>query len=346
MTIPAIAAIVAGVLLGGQAGAAAIAATNAALVDFQLRYSRDFEREADRIGMQYLAQADFAPGAMPAFFEKLQQTTRIQDGNAPEFLRTHPITSDRIAEAQARAESLPRAATTRSDIDYQLIRMKIRALYGEPAQDLLRELSEGSGGDAPEVARYGRAILLARLGRHDAARREWDELAKSAPARLAFDIGRVDTAIAAHDYRRAFDHLTAAEKLHPNDPVLALYYADTLLKTGRPQEARTRLRALLKHDSDNPLLYQMMARAEGDSGNMLGMHRNLAEYHYLNGNVSEALKQLRLARQFAGGSFYETAGLDARLAEVENEAHENAKDERQRAPQSSEPKRRRLSAQP
>lgn len=341
LTIPAIAAIVAGVLLGGQAGAAAIVATNAAVADTQLRYSRDFEREADRIGMQYLAEAGYAPASMPAFFEKLQQTTRVQEGNAPEFLRTHPITSDRIAEAQARAESLAAPAAPGADVEFQLVRMKIRALYAEPAQDLLRELEEGSSGPAPEVMRYGKAVLLARLGRHEAARREWDALVTTAPGRLAYRVGRVQTEILAHDYRRAIDYLLAAEKQYPEDPVLALFYADTLLKSGRPQDARGRLRALMKRDPGNPLLHQMLARAEGDSGNMLGMHRNLAEYHYLNGNTSEALKQLRLAKQFAGDSYYETSSLEARTAEVENEARENAKEERQRPPDASGSGRRR-----
>jgi predicted Zn-dependent protease len=341
LTIPAIAAIVAGVLLGGQAGVAAIAATNAALVDNQLRYTRDFEREADRIGMQFLAQAGFSPAAMPSFFEQLQQWSRVQEGNAPEFLRTHPITSDRIAEAQSRAESLPAPAQARSDMDFRLVRAKIRALYADPAQDLLKELEEGSSGDAPEVVRYGKAVLLARLGRYDAARREWAELRKTAPERLAYHIGLVQTEIVAHDYRSALDNLLAAEKHHPADPVLALYHADTLLKTGQPQAAQPRLRALLKSDPANPLLYQMLARAEGDAGNMLGMHRNLAEYHHLNGNTSEALRQLRLAKQYTGESYYATAGLEARIAEVETEVRENAKEERQRAPESSEPKRRR-----
>jgi predicted Zn-dependent protease len=293
--------------------------------------------------MQYLADAGFTPGAMPRFFEQLQQTTRVQEGNAPEFLRTHPITSDRIAEAQTRAEALPLPAAPRSGLDFALVRMKIRALYSEPAQDLIRELDEGSSGEPAEAVRYGRAVLLARLGRHDAARREWDELIRTDPARISYHIGRVQTEIAAHDYRRALDYLLAAERLHPEDPVLALYHADTLLKTGRPQDARTRLRALLKRDPGNPLLHQMLARAEGDSGNMLGMHRNLAEYHYLNGNTSEALRQLRLARQYAGDSYYETASLEARTTEVEGEAQQNAKDERPQAPATSEPKRRRYS---
>lgn len=341
LTIPAIAAIVAGVLLGGQAGAAAIVATNAALADSQLRYTRDFEREADRIGMQYLAEAGFKPAAMPRFFEQLQHWSRVQEGNAPEFLRTHPITSDRIAEAQARADALPPPQAPRSDLDFRLVQAKIRSLYNEPAQDLLKALDEGVVGERPEVISYGKAVLLSRLGRRDAARQEWAELFKADPERRAYQIGRVQSEIAANDYRRALEYLREAENRFPDDRVLALYHADTLLKTGQPQEARTRLRTLLRRDPGNPVLHQMLARAEGDAGNMLGMHRNLAEYHYLNGNTSEALRQLRLARQYAGDNYYESAGLDARVTEVEREARETVKEEKSRPPESSDPKKRR-----
>src|SRR5512134_3004360 len=109
MQLPMLAAIAAAILLGGSRpdlAAGATAAVQAGAVQTQLSYSRDFEREADRIGFQALEDAGFDMHAMGSFFEKMQRGMRIaDDGSVPGYLRTHPITTERIADAQNRAAS-------------------------------------------------------------------------------------------------------------------------------------------------------------------------------------------------------------------------------------------------
>ena len=155
--LPALAGLIAAILLGGQAGQAALVATNAKVLENQLRYSRDFEREADAVGIRTLAESGFEPRAMPGFFERLQQWSRIHDFGAPEFLRTHPLTSDRVAHSEARADSYP-AAKPRSQSEFFHIRAKIRALYSldqaETAQGFAANLAEKRYED-PDAERYG-----------------------------------------------------------------------------------------------------------------------------------------------------------------------------------------------
>jgi predicted Zn-dependent protease len=107
MTIPRTAAMIAAALLGAadpKAGSAAMMAVQAGDIQSQLDYSRAHEAEADNIGMQTLVAAGFDPEAMPSFFEKLQQASRYYGGDTvPEFLRTHPVTTSRIADAKGRA---------------------------------------------------------------------------------------------------------------------------------------------------------------------------------------------------------------------------------------------------
>ena len=106
-------------------------------IQSQLSYSRDFEREADRIGFQTLSNSGFDVRAMAAFFEKLQRYTRIMDSGAvPSYLRSHPVTTERISEALDRAEKLPLKQHADS-LEYHLVRAKVRAEAVEP-QDAVK----------------------------------------------------------------------------------------------------------------------------------------------------------------------------------------------------------------
>jgi len=108
-----IAGMLAGILLaattGTDAGLAAMTATQAALQDQQLRYSRANEAEADRVGMRTLYEAGYDPYAAPAMFERMLASNRYNSGNRiPEFLRTHPLSENRIADTRNRAMQYPK----------------------------------------------------------------------------------------------------------------------------------------------------------------------------------------------------------------------------------------------
>src|SRR5205085_438326 len=92
---------------GSDLGIAAASAAQAGAMQNMLNFTRDHEREADRVGLQTLEAAGFDVRAMPVFFERLQRATRIYEGGAPTYLRTHPVTHERIADIQNRIERLP-----------------------------------------------------------------------------------------------------------------------------------------------------------------------------------------------------------------------------------------------
>ena len=108
--LPNLATLLAGILLGGQATEAAIAITSARSIENQLTFTRSFEREADRIGITVLANSGYDTNSMADFFLRMQQANTLYETNAPQFLLTHPITTDRIAEAKARAANYPHTA--------------------------------------------------------------------------------------------------------------------------------------------------------------------------------------------------------------------------------------------
>ena len=117
----------------GDAASAAIATSQALMLQNQLNFTRDFEYEADRIGFQRLEAAGFDVRGAPTFMERLQRSSRFLEGNAPSYLRTHPVTFERIAEASARADSVPYKQVTDS-LDFHLVRALLKSYEGEPRQ--------------------------------------------------------------------------------------------------------------------------------------------------------------------------------------------------------------------
>lgn len=85
-----------------QGATAVIAGGQAVAAQAQLNFSRDMEREADRVGYGIATEAGFAPQGVVRMFEKLQQATRLTDNGSFPYLRSHPLSTERIADAQAR----------------------------------------------------------------------------------------------------------------------------------------------------------------------------------------------------------------------------------------------------
>ncbi len=113
-----------------------MAAAQGLAIQSQLNYTRENEYEADRIGFQRLDAAKFDDTAMATFMERLQRQGRFSDSNAPSYLRTHPITAERIAEAQARAFGKPYRQVPDS-LDFQMVRALLRSYQGTPREAVL-----------------------------------------------------------------------------------------------------------------------------------------------------------------------------------------------------------------
>lgn len=321
VTVPAMAALIAAVLLGGQAGEAAIALTSATVVQSQIAYTRAFEQESDRLGMQTLAAAGFDARAMPSFFERLQNWGRIQDSSLPDFLRTHPITSDRIAESRDRAERYPARARADSS-GFALARAKLRAQGGvnpaETTKTFKANLESGKYNNA-DAERYGYALALFGNKQYDDARREIGILAQRDPGNPSYRIAQAEIEMAAGRYDAALATYAAAHKANPASHPLARRYAAALLKTGHAREAKELLKGAVRNQPGDPALYQMLATAHGETGARLEAHQALAEHYFLMGNNGAALNQLQIAKQFASNNFYALSSIEARMNEIKDE---------------------------
>ena len=319
--LPALAGLIAAILLGGQAGQAALVATNAKLLENQLSYSRDFEREADAIGIRTLAATGYEPRAMPGFFERLQQWGRIHDFGAPEFLRTHPLTSDRIADSEARADAYPRVKN-RDQSEFFHIRAKIRALYSLELAEADKEFAANLASKQYEdenAERYGYILALTAAGKYAEAREQADFLLSKYPNNVRYLVARAEVEVHAERYQDAVEWYRRARKLAPSSSTLDIYQANALIKAGFFGEARDLLRQATRREPNQRLLFFMLSQAEEKTGNLLAAYQALAEYYYLQGALAPALRYLEQARKHAGDSFYAQASIDARIQAVRAE---------------------------
>ena len=204
----AIAAGRAGGNQGGQVASAAIATAQGLAIQSQLNYTRQNEYEADRIGFQRLWAAGYDVNAMATMFQRLLKQGRFADSNAPGYLRTHPVTTERIADAQARAEQEPYRQVP-DTLDFQMVRALLRSYQGttrEAVQFYDSALAEKKFNNEV-AARYGLVASLLRAQNLTRARTELVTLEKIAPPHPMIE------AMAGHVYMESGDLNLALKRI-------------------------------------------------------------------------------------------------------------------------------------
>jgi predicted Zn-dependent protease len=301
-----------------QTSEAAIVGAQAGAIQAQINFTRDNEREADRLGMQTLVKSGFDPRAMASFFERLQKYSRFYETNAPAYLRTHPLTYERIAEIQNRLQNLPYKQVPDS-LDFALMRARLRGLLEETPRDAVQwfesRVAEGADPLAPPIL-YGHALALLRARRFADARVELARLQQRLPdhvlvgqlaAQLAHDEGRLDASIAA--WKEALSRRPDSRGLHYG-------YLETLLEAGQAQPALDFVSQRLQISHNDDYLYELQARAYATLHKDLLQHRAQAEAYVCRGNISAAVDQLQIALNSADGDFYALSSTEARLKEL------------------------------
>lgn len=311
------AAILASRAGGGQGAMGALSAGMGLSISNQLTYSRDFEREADRVGMQYLAKAGYDVRTMPMFFARLDKANRYSDNAAFAFLRTHPVTTERISEAENRAQDYP--VVMRADsLTYLLVREKIRVLGQTPEEAsayyhtaLERRLFLNEGAQWYGLAR-------ARLAAHDlaGARSDLAEARRrlaSHPMLFTLEVAIEREARNWPAARRAVHRGLAA---FPQNLALQLADVDVLIDSGARDEALAAVRRQLERRPGDASLYRRQASLYADRDD-LRYHAALGNAFYYEQRYGPAQEQYQLAGQAKGNDFYLRSSIEARLREVE-----------------------------
>ena len=301
----------------GQVTEAAVTAAGALAIQNQLDYTREHEREADRVGLTLLERAGFDPRGMGTFFERLLRANRLNEyKGAPSYLRTHPLTTERIADMQDRIQHAPTRLVPDS-LEYRLVRSKLRAATGSPSEAVtaFRAMLADKTVVRPREDVYGLALALRRTRDFDAASTTLAPLRAGAshPAfeRLAGQLlaeqGRADEAIALYG---------AAAKRYPEARALVHGYLELQMQKGRAREVLADVEERLRTVTDDPRLYEFQARAFEAMGRPIAQHRAQAEALYRRGNLMAAVQQLEVAVKMKGTDFYEVSSAESRLREL------------------------------
>lgn len=305
---------------------AAIAGAQAAAIQSQLAYSRDFEREADRIGLQTLEQAGFDVRGMAAFFERLQRFSRLYENNAPVYLRTHPLTTERIADIENRAQQRPYRQVT-DTLDFQLVRAKLSAGEGT-AQEAMEEF-EGRLKEkrypSEAAAHYGLAHAALRGKSFAMAEREVAALRRLGVASPMVERLAAEVKVAQGDRAAALRIYRDGKQRFPHSRALTYGLISTQLASADASGARQVVAAELQLHPSDPRLWELQAKSYAALGKRMQQHRSQAEFYALRGQLSAAIEQLQLAQKAGDGDFYDQSAVDARLRELRARQAEEAK---------------------
>ncbi|MFN3985199.1 MAG: M48 family metallopeptidase [Rhodocyclaceae bacterium] len=313
-----------------QVSEAALAAGQAGAIQQQLGYTRAFEREADRIGLQVMEGAGFDVRGMPSFFERMQRHSRVYENNAPAYLRTHPLTQERIADMGNRVAQM-RYRQVLDSPDFAFVRAKLRAGEGL-ASDAVRdfEASLRTAADDPSL-RYGHARALLRAGRLDDAAEAVARLrAGAAEGELSLFVETLagEIQLARNRPAEAVALLEAAKQRFPDRRPLDYLLIEARLRAGQHAQAASDARAGALRAQRDARYWALAARAEEALGRRTAHHRAQAEVYVLRGSLPAAIDQLELARRAADGDFYELSAVDARLRELKLEEAERRAERR------------------
>ena len=308
-----------------QVAGGCLMAGQAAGVQSQLAYSRDFEREADRVGFDILNKGGFDVSAMPLFFERLQRSTRILESNAPAYVRSHPLTTERIADVRNRVQGAPYRQRA-EPLTFHLVRAKLRAT-ADSSVDGMRDavkyfktqLEEKTVGN-PSVAYYGlaQAQLLAKdiAGAQAAFARITNPASHPMFETLAVRIRRAagDSEGALALLRAVMKRQTSAQSVQPfQTRALQFEMIDALQAAGKHTEALQILREQAQLYRTDPKLQELLAKSYAATGKRLAQHQALGEHYALLGALQSAIEQFQFARCSGEGDFYQLSIIDARI---------------------------------
>jgi predicted Zn-dependent protease len=329
-----------GVFLGGQGLA----------MQRQLNFGRDAEREADRIGFQIMGEAGYDTTGMVAFFQQMQASTRNYSDLVPAWLLTHPLTSERIADIQARIREQP-YKQRQDSLDFYLVRSRARVLqdqtstgYIEAKTFFQNQIAQDSW-QQKAAGQYGMAFLTMKQG-DTASAQTWldkarDTVDKPPPSGVfgAAPRTRAETIFAATSIEiklaqpenkamlaKAVQEADAAHQKFPLSRGLAHQYGEALIADGQLEQAASYLRDQVQLYREDPDAYDLLAQAYSKQGKLALQHIALAESYVLQGGVLSALDQLSYARKAPDASFYDQAVIDARERELQARRREELAD--------------------
>ncbi len=312
-----------GLAVGGQALA----------IQNQLAYSRDAEREADRIGFQILQAGGYDVQGMPDFFQRMQRANSIMESGVPGYVRTHPLTTDRIADMQDRVRGLARPKVS-SSTEFYLVKARARLIQTTSSSNYpeLKQFYESLARKAEPTKQlegnYGLALLSLKQQRIVDAENFLQKSrtllqtihSQGSPIQrtsLSIEATAIDILYAKSQYEQGLKSLAQLKATYPNSRALNVLMVEGQLKTRQYDQAITWLKAQSKSQPGNPIWWDLLSQAYAQLGKRALQHASLAEKYVVDGAWIAAIEQMRLAKTAGDADFYQASEIDARARQIQ-----------------------------
>ena len=281
----------------------AIALGPAAIQTQNLRYSRLFEKEADRVGFINLMKAGYAPKSMGEMFENMNNMRRLSGDTPPEFLLTHPLSSSRISDAFNAAENISEIGTKQDSLEYSLIKARLEIYFEQIPSNSVRIYKSRVSESPSDANLYGLALAYNKINNFDKSIKLIDGLLARHPKNLLLNTSKVGILTRAKRFKDALDLSNIFLDISPQNYPLSITKAKLLIEMGRYNESEELIRDQLLRKNSNPELWLLLSEIQRNSKNIVGYHQSRAEYFLLLGENEQALNQLEFAINLTKNNF-------------------------------------------
>ena len=267
MQVGGMLAAIAASAVDGDAAAAVMAGSQTASMNSSMAFSRNNEREADRVGMQIMIQAGYDPRAMPRFFATMNQQSQlnqVENRFLPSFVRSHPLSDERLSESQSRAGQYPTLSLSqqqRHQALFDLLYWRVQATGKHASEVTLTTAAKNSlGAKLALVSWYGEQQrikeaneVLAQINKlPNTQRQSLEPLLSITYSQLLSEQGK---------WQQAADILESQQRLYPERRDLRLYLAEALTNSNQPLRAQVLLKPLTEQQPSDRYAWQSLQLA-------------------------------------------------------------------------------------
>ena len=302
----------------GDVGSAVMVGTQAALMDKQLSYSRNQEREADRIGMQYMYSAGYNPQSMADFFEVMHRaTSRVSF--LPDFWFTHPLTTERMSEARLRANQLPKVKSTWRDEDFEILKLYTMVISNQATEQQLQMLVSRNS----YAAQLALASFYLKQGDYKLAQQVLDQAKSHQKLHNLQTLIQTDILLGQNRVNEALTVIQSPASIMPENRALNYKLAEVYIRQNRPELAQPVLNRFLKNNPRDVNAWRLMQQAASldkkSPMHTINVLRYRAEVQFWSGFEEEAIKSLLHAQRLAKDNESMSATIKTRLTQMQKD---------------------------
>ncbi|WP_419820502.1 M48 family metalloprotease [Acinetobacter sp.] len=318
----ALAGIIVGAALASKAdgdiGGAVMMGTQAALMDKQLSYSRNQEREADRIGMQFMYGAGYDPESMADFFETMHRSTS-RLSFLPDFWLTHPLTTERMSEARLRANQFPKVPFRAQQSDFNIVKWYTAVISGQATDRQLLALAQSN--NLAGLLALSEFYLL--QGDYDNAQTQLNLAKKVNAEHTLVTLIQTDIYLGRNKLDDAYQTIISKQIITPENRALSYKLAEVYIRQQKSKEAEQLVNRFVNKNNKDIIGWQLLQQAANlDKKNPMrtvNVLRNRAEVQYWSGDEENAIKSLLHAKRLAKENNAMSARIDTRLKVMQDE---------------------------